>query len=266
MRAMRQGIAAAVACAATCLAPAAASAADQVPTADAPVVVAGVPITMAQARERAGAGADDDQVTGALGELTLARWIAGEAKRRGVRADQRKIAAAIRREIAADHRVDAAERARMAETVLRRALVASITRHAHDQGAWNRAFADLDRRWRAVTQCAPGPTAPSGRCANVPLGSDRCTWIAFGDVCHAGSEWFTNIDLVGELNLPGRELSCVPEGDDAVARVRRYLLRHAPLVRKRVVFDDDCDPQLITAKRRADLAVALRAVARLASA
>jgi hypothetical protein len=34
-------------------------------------------------------------------------------------------------------------------------------------------------------------------------------------------------------------------------------------VRKRVFFDDDCDPQLISARHRADLVVALHAVARL---
>jgi hypothetical protein len=262
---MRQGIVAATVCTAVCLAPAGvAAAADQAPTADAPVVVNGVPITMAQARERAGARADGDQVLDALGELTLARWVTGEAARRGVRADRREIAAGIRRERDAGNRVDAGERARMADTVLRRALVASMTRHAGGQRAWTKAFAHLDRRWRAVTTCLPGKTAPSGRCANIPLGSDRCTWIAFGDVCHAFSEWFTNIDLVGELHSPGADLSCVPDGDDAVARVRAYLLRHAPAVPKRVFFDDDCDPQLITARRRADLEVALRAVARLA--
>jgi hypothetical protein len=267
MAPMRQGIAAVGACAALCVAPAgAAAAAGQVPSADAPVVVKGVPITMAQAHERAGSRADADQVDDAIAELVLARWVAGEAARRGVRADPGEIAAGIRRERAAGNRVGAAERARMAETVLRRALVASMTRHAHGQRAWSRAFADLARRWRAVTRCLPGHTAPSGRCANVPVGSDHCAWLAFGDVCHAFSEWFTNIDLVGELNPPGKELDCIPDGDDAVDRVRSYLRRHSPAVAKRVFFDTDCDPQLITAKQRADLEVARCAVARLGAA
>jgi hypothetical protein len=75
-----------------------------------------------------------------------------------------------------------------------------------------------------------------------------------------------NIDLVGELNPPGGDLNCVPEGDAALHRLRAYLVRTAPVVAKRLVFDVDCDPQLIAARRRADLVVALRAVAHLAAA
>jgi hypothetical protein len=261
---MRSGAAIVLALAGTGVLPAAGHR-DQVPTPAAPVVVAGVPVTMAQARERAGSQADDDQVIEAIAELTLGRWVAGEAARRGVRADPKQIAAAIRRERSADHGVDAAARAQMAQTVLRRTLVRSITRHALGAPAWGRAFAELNDRWRALTACASGVSAPRDRCANLPLSSERCRWIAFGDLCRLPSEWFTNVDLVGELNPPGGDLNCVPEGDTALRRLRAYLARTAPAVLKRLVFDVDCDPQLIAARRRSDVVVALHAVARLAA-
>jgi hypothetical protein len=194
---MRSGAAMVLALAGVGLLPAATHRDRPQQTPSAPVIVAGVPVTMAQARERAGTRADDDQVIDALDELTLARWVAGEAAKRGVRADPKRVAAGIRRERAADHRVDAAARAQMAETVLRRALVRSVTAGAHSARSWSTAFDDLNDRWRAVTRCARGTTAPRDRCANLPLSSDRCRWMAFGDVCHLPSEWFTNVDLVG---------------------------------------------------------------------
>jgi hypothetical protein len=86
---MRAGLAIAVALATSAAPPPA-----QTPAA--PVVVAGVPVTMAQARERAGSHADGDRVIDALGELTPARWVGGEAKRRGVRADARRGAPSCR--------------------------------------------------------------------------------------------------------------------------------------------------------------------------
>jgi hypothetical protein len=262
---MRCGTAIVLALAGVWLLPAAARA-DPAPTPAAPVVVAGVPVTMAQARERARSQVDDDLVIEAIAELTLARWVAGEAARHGVRADPKQIAAAIRRERVADNRVDAVARAQMAQTILRRTLVRSMTAHTHGAPAWGRAFAQLNDRWRAMTRCASGVTAPRDRCANLPLSSERCRWIAFGDLCRLPTEWFINVDLVGELNPPGGELSCVPEGDAALRRLRAYLARTAPAVLRRLVFDSDCDPQLIAARRRSDVVVALHAIARLLAA
>jgi hypothetical protein len=228
-----------------------------------PAVVAGTPVAAAQLRERARGSSEPSLVRDALGELVLARWVAGESPRRGARADPDEVAAAIRRQRASDQHVDKVDRAQMAETVLRRALVDAITAQTRGSRAWGAAFDDLSRRWRAKTTCARGASAPRGRCANLPLGPEHCRWIAFGDLCHVPSEWFIELDLIGELHSPGADLNCVPEGDDAVARVRAYLARTAPAVRKRLFFDSDCDPQLITARHRADLVVALHAVARL---
>jgi hypothetical protein len=111
-----------------------------------PAVVAGTPVTAAQVHQRARGDTGVERVKDAVAELVLARWVAGEAARRGVRADPNEVAAGIRRDRAAGHRVDAVARAQMAETVLRRALVDSITHQTRGSRAWGAAFDDLSSR------------------------------------------------------------------------------------------------------------------------
>jgi hypothetical protein len=275
----------AVALAAVALAPGQAAAAP-VPTAQAPVVVAGVPVTLDQARARA--GSNDDALDRTLTEVVHARWVAREAARRGVHGNPARAAgvlaraqraaggAAQWRRFLADRRIAESEaRAQIAEQVLREALVDAITGRAHgDARRWGAAMDAFNRRSRAVTVCA-STVVEREVCGNLEPPKERCTWFALGDsgffplgrLCHVTSEWFVNLDLIEQL-YPRRdptELACVPHGDAAVARVRRYLRRTAPAVAHQVSFDSDCDPQLITARRRSALVTALRAVAHLAA-
>jgi hypothetical protein len=85
---MRQGIWAIVACALAC-APSAAAQTPPAPAQDAPVVVAGTHVTMAQARARAGTEAGTYEVRATLTDLVQARFIAGEAALRGIGATPR---------------------------------------------------------------------------------------------------------------------------------------------------------------------------------
>jgi hypothetical protein len=81
------------------------------------------------------------------------RWVAGEAALRAVRAD-------------------------------------AITADAHGLSrAWGAGLDDMNRRWRAVTTCAAGHTAPRDRCANLRTSANECRWFALGDACKYISEW-----------------------------------------------------------------------------
>ena len=71
------------------------SAADPAPTPDAPVVVAGVPVTVEQARQRAGRDAEELDISGELRPIVHARWVAGEAARLGVAAKPGRVAALL---------------------------------------------------------------------------------------------------------------------------------------------------------------------------
>ena len=133
----------------------------------------------------------------------------------------------------------------------------------------------FNKRWRAVTVCA-STVVDRDVCANLePPQQQRCAWFALGDdafsrlgrLCHIPGEWFVNLDLIEQLH-PRRDtsdLACVPDGDAAVARLKRYLRRTAPPAAHHVSFDDDCDPQLITARSRSALVTALHGVARIAA-
>jgi hypothetical protein len=275
----------AVALAAVALAPGQA-AAGPVPTALAPVVVAGVPVTLDQARARAGTSADELDTT--VTELVHARWVAREAARRGVHGNPPRVAgvlarvqrasggAAQWRRFLADRGIAENEaRAQIEEQVLREALVDAITARAHgDARRWGAAMDAFNKRWRALTVCA-ATVVERDICANLEPPEQRCTWFALGDdaffplgrLCHIPGEWFVNLDLIEQLH-PRRdptELACVPDGEAAVTRVRRYLRRTAPAVARQVSFDSDCDPQLITARSRGALVTALHGVAHLAA-
>jgi hypothetical protein len=259
-----------------------------VPTAQAPIVVAGVPVTLDQARARAGSKADADVVATALTALAHARWVAGEAARRRVRGNPARVAGVLAREqraaggvaqwqrFLAERGIPETEaRARIEEQVLREALVDAITASARGHARrWGAAMDAFNERWRAVTACAPD-VAERDVCGNLKRTKERCDWYALGDggffplgqLCRVPSEWFVNLDLIEQFypRSDPTELACVPHGDAAVARLRRYLRRTAPLVAHGVFFDDDCDPQLITAPSRSALVTALHGVAHIAA-
>jgi hypothetical protein len=125
--------------------------------------------------------------------------------------------------------------------------------------------------------CAPGQWAPVRiSCGNLPRANEPCDWYAIGEggifgrgqLCRAGREWGVNVDLIEQFHPradPG-ELACVPQGDDALDRLKRYLRRTAPRVARTLFFDADCDPQLIVASYRSAVVTALHAVARIGAA
>jgi hypothetical protein len=270
-------------------APARAAAAAPMP--EAPVVVAGVPVTLEQARARVGSHRISDlDVQEQLASLVHARWVAGEAALRGVTARPARVAAIVAREqravggakqwrrYLADIGVPEVEaRAQIQERVTRDALVDAITADAHgDPRRWGRAVDDFNRRWRAVTACAVGLRGPVRiSCGNVARSTARCNWyplgegglFGLGDLCHDDHGWSVDVDLVEQFSPhsdPG-ELACVPHGDAALARLKRYLRSSAPRVLRATFFDDDCDPQFISASHRSAMVTTLHAIARIAA-
>jgi hypothetical protein len=272
------------------LAAPAAAAADVVPTPEAPVVVAGAPVTVEQARQRAGTDAEDFDVRVELDRLVRARWIGGEAGRYGISANPARVAAILARDQrsvggAAQWRQYLAQSgipegeavAQIGEGALREALMDRITADAHgDARRWTAAIDDFNRRWRAATTCIPGMKGlVRETCGNVAPGKDPCTWFplndtgffGLGDLCRDGGKWAVDLDLIEQFypRADQADLACEPHGDAAVERLRRYLSRTAPRVGRQLFFDGDCDPQLIAATYRTAMTTMLHAVARIAA-
>jgi hypothetical protein len=252
--------------------------ADPVPTPQAPVVVAGAPVTLAEAQARAGAETDPDLVETQVDALVRARWVAGEAALRGVHANPARVAGVLAREQRTSGPADATRRAEVEEQVLREALVDSITAQAHgDARPWGAALDDFNRRWRAVTVCAPGLSGGlRDDCGNYTPRKHGCSWFGIGtsgffglgDLCDLGKQWAVDVDLVTEFypRSDPSDLACLPQGDAALARLRRYLKRTAPRVQHLTFFDGDCDPQLMAFPYRSAGVTVLHAVARIAAA
>jgi hypothetical protein len=261
---------------------------DPAPTAATPVVVAGKPVALEQARQRAGHGADPDLVDAQLMQLVHARWVAGEAARHGVMASPARVralvareqrsaggAAAWRRSLARQGVPEAEARSQLAEQALREALLDTITAGAHgNPRRWGRAVDQFNRHWRAQTVCAVGMHSQvRASCGNVPQPKRPCAWTLLGDagffplgeLCWVKGRWFVNLDLIEQFhpNADPADLACVPDGDRALARVRRYVERTAPRVARQVFFDEDCDPQLVDARSRTAVITVLHAVARI---
>ena len=265
------------------------AAAGPAPTPDAPVVVAGLPVTLDAARKRAGSDAEEELVSAQLSSLVHARWVAGEAALRGVRARRARVAGLLaraqrayggpsgwRRFLARRGIPEAEARAQIEEQALREALVDAITSGAHgDARRWGGAMDAFNRRWRAATVCDASVEGPvRDVCGNLTP-QRRCDWYALGDtgsfplgtLCDYGREWSVLLDLIEQL-YPRRvqaDLACDPEGDAALDRVERYLRRTAARVLRNVFFDSDCDPQLIAAPYRSAMVTVLHGVARLAA-
>jgi hypothetical protein len=268
------------------------AAADVAPTPEAPVVVAGAPVTLDEAKARTGRDPvpSPGDVAEQLASLVHARWVAGEAARRGITASATRVAALVAleqrsaggaerwRQVLAVRGISEAEaRAQIEERVLREALVDAITAGARgDTQRWGLAMDDFNRRWRALTVCAAGLRGPVRvSCVNVAQSKERCVWYAIGegglfglgDLCHAPREWSVDVDLVEQFypRSDPAELACVPHGDDALDRLKRYLRRTAPSVLRAVFFDGDCDPQFMSAPYRSAVVTTLHAIARIAA-
>ena len=261
MAPMRQGIAAVTACVALCAAPA--GRADH---------------AWPRARERAGSRADDDQVHRAA-RRAHARALDRRARRgaatsgsipsasaRASRASS-KPTAAPRGGARAWRRAASARRPtapRSTERIRRDGLVASITRHAHGERAWSRAFADLNRRWRAATQSRPAPPPRAGAVRTCPSAATGA----------AGSPSPTSATSPRNGSRASTWSACcnrARQGARLRPRRRRRRGRHAPLpaaplglpCASACRFDDDSTRSSSRPAPRADLEVALRAVARL---
>jgi hypothetical protein len=211
----------------------ASSAAEAAPTPEAPVVVAGVPVTLEQARQRAGRDAEDFEISGQLRLIVHARWVAGEAARLGLAAKPARVAGLIARtqrayggaarwkQYLAERGVSEAEaRTQIGEQALREALGDAITASARgDARRWGRAMDDFDRRWRATTVCLPDEKgAVRDACGNLPGPRDQCAWhpvgdsyfFALGELCRFEREWSADVDLLEQFHPRASldELAC----------------------------------------------------------
>jgi hypothetical protein len=275
---MRQGLWGMVACALVCAAPARAQMAPA-PTKDAPVVVAGVPVSLAQARARAGSRADEFEVRDTYADLVQAQFIAAEAALRGIRATPDD----VRREQLAeeagwggeeswrfflkDRGISEAEgRAEIADRALAARLTDALTDSARgDTSAWGASFLAMQARWRAQAACSAEMTRRiPDWCGNSPARRRPCLWFGVGDLCATVSEWAGFVDLARTF-YPGKVVAtCDDEGERARKRLRVYLGRTAPRVLRRTSFDFDCAPQTFQTRYRSDIVVVFHAIARIA--
>jgi hypothetical protein len=275
---MRQGIWAIAACALLWGAPAHAQT-GPAPTKDAPVVVAGVPVTQAQARARAGSRAGTYEVRETYTDLVQARFIAGEAALRGVAATPDD----VRREQLAeeagwggeeawrfflkDRGIPEAEaRAEIADRALAAKLTDAFTDAAHgDTRAWGASFFTMRARWRAQTTCSTEMTRRiPDWCGNSPPRERPCLWFGAGELCAIVTRWGGFVDLARTF-YPGKVVAtCDDEGERARHRLRVYLKRTAPRVLRRTSFNVDCGPQTFQTRYRSDIVVVFHAIARIA--
>jgi hypothetical protein len=222
------------------------AAALQAPSPEAPIVVDGAPITLAQldAQEVFDPEAPVEARRAAAGSILIEQaWLEREASRRGVTGDD--------------------PRQRIAQDVLR------TTRGAR---GYARAYRRMVARWRSRTACGPG-LAPDARpdlllsneyaladvCGNVAHPSDapfHCHPIALLRLCEdrGRREWFAVGDATryaGTYNNHGAEL-----------RLRKRLrLRHPRLVR-RLEWDSDADFVDVRARSRIDVVAVIRELSR----
>jgi hypothetical protein len=226
------------------------AAALQAPTPEAPVVVDGTPITLAEIDAQPPALPDDslpvEQRRALAASVLIERaWLAREAERRDATGDD--------------------PRQRIAQDVLR------TTRGL-------RGYADAYRRmvsrWRPRTACGPGLAHDAypdlllsqeyllaDVCGDVPRPSGepfRCYPMALLRLCSNLNrrEWFAVGDAtryVGTYNNHGAE-----------ARLRKRLRRRDPLLARRLSWDSDADFVDVRAKSRIDVVAVLRELIRKA--
>jgi hypothetical protein len=197
---MRQGLAAIVALTMACAA-CAVAAGNSAPAPSAPAVVAGVPVTTAQARARAGSKADTYEVREALVDLVRARFVAAEAALRGVSTNPDYLARALAAEqsswggeaawrtyLRGAGIAESESRAAIADQALGATLTDDITDAAHgDAQAWGRAFDEAHARWRAQTTCSAtiARRIPDW-CGNTPARLHGCKLFGVGELCAFG--------------------------------------------------------------------------------
>jgi hypothetical protein len=280
MGSMRQGLAAIAAFAVACLVPAGAAGAPAAPP-RAAAVVAGVPVTMAQARARAGSKADTYDVRQTFADLVQARFVAGEAALRGLSTNPDYLARALAAEqsgwggeaawrtyLKSAGIAESESRAAIADQALGATLTDTITDAAHgDARAWGLAFHEVHARWRAQTTCSASiaDRIPDW-CGNEPARDGGCLWFGVGDGCALGVGNNVAFVRLADLFYPGKVFgTCEREGQRALTRLRAYLKRTAPGVLHRTSVDFGCRPQMFQTRRRADLVVVLHAIARIAA-
>ena len=231
----------------------------------------------------------DGDVRAAAYDLIHAEWIAREAAARALIAPQEMIDAAA----AADRAIidsrsgrpvyDAylatipttveERRARIAAGILEELVIDAIVHEAGpDPQAVGRAFRRLAAGGRAITTCL-AVYAPEGRNACSNNASDarkRCVQVGIDDVCSYPADgryrasWGGQPDLIiAFLDAPkASEAAVDPDGDRALARLRRYLRAHHPQALRRCDFDAD-DLAYFTCPTRADATAILYAATRI---
>jgi hypothetical protein len=222
-------------------------------------------------------------------DLIHAEWIAREAAARGLVAPPELIdaAAAADRAVVGSRfgspayddylaRIPATteeRRAAIAAGILEELVIDAITREAGpDPQAFALAFRQLAAGGRAVTTCLAA-YAPEGRNACSNNASDarkRCVQVGIDDVCAYSADgryrasWGGHPDLIiAFLDAPkASEAAVDPDGDRALARLRRYLRAHHPQALRRCDFDAD-DLAHFNCPTRADATAILYAATRI---
>jgi hypothetical protein len=276
---MRQGIWTIAACALLWGAPAHAQTAPA-PTKDAPVVVAGVPVPLAQAHARAGSRADAFEAGEKYTDLVQARFIAGEAALLGVSATPDDVhreqlaeeagwggERAWRNFLESQGISEAEARAEIADRALAAKLTDALTDAAGgDARAWGASLFAMQSRWRSQTSCSPRMTdrIPDW-CGNTPPRERPCLWFGAGEVCGTVGGWKGFADIARTFYRGKVVATCDDEGERARHRLRVYLKRTAPRVLRRATFNPDCGPQTLETPYRADIVVVFHAIARIAA-
>jgi hypothetical protein len=215
--------------------------------------------------------------------LIRAAWMRREAAARHLAPDGAALDAVVaedRREATADGETYEAalervgltpdeRRAQLADGLAAEAVGDALLREAHgDAAAYGRAWRALEVRERAVTTCTAA-AAPERRnwCANRPVLRGACTITGLDDVCRypgLRQPWGGAPDLIVAFLDPRQAVDAAvdPEGDDALARLGRYLRAHRAAAARHCDFDAD-DLAYYSCTRRAYAIDVAYAVARI---
>jgi hypothetical protein len=223
-------------------------------------------------------------------EMIRGAWMRREAEARGLVPDPAQLDAVVAEDERERTRPDAESyeaalaagglslderRAQLADGLLEEAVGDALLREAHgDPAAYGRGWRALEARERAVTSCTAA-TAPEARnwCANRPPLTSFCTLTGPDDVCRYPAtdggpvRWSGAPDLILAFLDPPKERDAAvdPDGDRALARLRRYLRTHEPAAARDCEFDAD-DLAYFTCSRRAYAVDILYATARIHAA
>lgn len=182
-------------------------------------------------------------------------WIAREAAARGIVVPEAMLAAAMneatRQEAEHEYvepRTPEELRATLTTGIQQELLTDALTAGAGpDPRAFERVFATLNHRRRAMTRCTK-TLAKDILCANQPKPKYACATFGAHEICGGRGQWELVIDVWTELVDPP-QADTEPDPHPLLDRVLRYMRKHAPAARRCIYETDDWRLEIICDRR-----------------